>query len=239
VKTNCCRHGYLLTQFMSGRVNFRTDSYGGTAAKRVEIVLRIIKAIRAATSKDFCIGIKLNSADASIAGSIDETLEQIRLIKEAGIDFIEISGGTYEDPKMLEPDSSSMNADGTRKNVREAFFLEFSSIVRKTFPDIILMVTGSFRTRKGMEAALQSRACDLIGIGRPACILPRLPKEIIFNEENISDDDARLWLKPVPIPFWARLAPWKGVGAGIDTLYYTSHGIHVLGKGDKPVDNRL
>jgi hypothetical protein len=43
---------------------------------------------------------KFNSADARQADSVNETLEQIQLLVDAGIDFLEISGGTYEDPQV-------------------------------------------------------------------------------------------------------------------------------------------
>jgi 2,4-dienoyl-CoA reductase-like NADH-dependent reductase (Old Yellow Enzyme family) len=49
--------------------------------------------------KTFCIGIKLNSADHS-RSDFEDTMTQIRLISEANVDFLEISGGTYEDPTV-------------------------------------------------------------------------------------------------------------------------------------------
>lgn len=52
--------------------------------------LRIIHGIRKATNGEFCIGIKMNSVDASTWDSVSGILEQIMLIAEAGIDFIEI-----------------------------------------------------------------------------------------------------------------------------------------------------
>ncbi len=51
---------------------------------------------------------------------------------------------------------------------REAFFLDFAKIIREQFPDLVLMVTGGFRTRGAMEEAVATGACDLIGLARPA-----------------------------------------------------------------------
>lgn len=48
----------------------------------------------------FCIGIKLNSADHN-SGDFDATVRQIELLIEAGIDFLEVRGGSAEDPKVL------------------------------------------------------------------------------------------------------------------------------------------
>lgn len=47
----------------------------------------------------FCVGVKLNSADHS-AANLEDTMTQIRLLVEAGIDFLEVSGGTYENPRV-------------------------------------------------------------------------------------------------------------------------------------------
>lgn len=88
-------------------MNLRTDAYGGTALKRVSIVTEIIKKIRAATSPSFCIGIKLNSADHQAGENEDNIMDQIADIVNAGIDFIEISGGTYEKARVRLCYSSS------------------------------------------------------------------------------------------------------------------------------------
>lgn len=210
-------------------------------------MLRLIEKIRAETSKEFCIGIKLNSVDASGSESIDDTLEQIRLIVDAGIDFIEISGGTYESAMMMaepEPDAPEKSAPvAVKKSTaeRESFFLSFAQAVRAKFPKVVLIVSGGFRTRIGMEEALQSGGCDLIGIGRPAAVLPRLPKEIILNEE-VKDEDASVKLKPLPqskaAGYLEFLLPMKTVGAGMQSAYYAKQ-IQRIGNGLEPVDSRI
>lgn len=93
-------HGYLLAQFLSEKSNLRTDAYGGTPAKRAQIILEVVKAMREATPKGFCVGIKLNSADHQSPQEFSAAREQIKLIAAAGVDFIEISGGSYEDPTV-------------------------------------------------------------------------------------------------------------------------------------------
>lgn len=50
---------------------------------------------------DFPVSIKLNSADFQRGGfTEEESLDLIRVLSEAGMDLIEISGGTYEAPAM-------------------------------------------------------------------------------------------------------------------------------------------
>ncbi|KAB8293091.1 hypothetical protein EYC80_007450 [Monilinia laxa] len=228
-------HGYLLAQFLSPESNLRGDEFGGTAKKRAEIVVRTIHAIRQKTSKEFCIGIKMNSVDASSNESLADTMEQIQYIVDAGIDFIEISGGNYENPRMLG-ESTISEKPASSTSSRESFFLEFAKSVRERFPTVILMVTGGFRTRIGMEEALQSGGCDLIGIARPAAVIPKLPMEIILNKD-IPDEEANITLAPLSVPFLVRHSPIKQVGAGFQSMYYASQ-IQRLAKGLSPIDNR-
>lgn len=103
-----------------------------------------------------------------------------------------------------------------RTKSREAFFLEFAKAIRHKFTELPLMVTGGFRTRRGMEAAVAEGGCDMVGIGRPAISNPRLPSNIIFNKE-VSDDDARLYLKKVQIPWIAKMIS-PAVGAGAESV---------------------
>jgi 2,4-dienoyl-CoA reductase-like NADH-dependent reductase (Old Yellow Enzyme family) len=93
-------HGYLLSQFLSEKSNKRTDQYGGSPAGRAKIIVDVAKAIRAATPAGFCIGLKFNSADHQSPKELQECLEQMALIAEVGLDFLEVSGGSYENPTV-------------------------------------------------------------------------------------------------------------------------------------------
>ena len=236
----------MLAQFLSPQSNLRNDEFGGTAVKRAEVILRIIRRIREETSRDFCIGIKLNSVDAGSSESLTEVIEQIQLIVNCGIDFIEISGGTYENPRMMQepgsatkPQQMSTSTDVKESTLRrESFFLEFAQTIRKEFPSVVLMVTGGFRTRLGMEAALESRGCDLIGVARPAAVLPRLPKEIILNAKEVANEDATVRLAPLQVPLVIQYIPIKPLGGGYQSKYYAGQ-IQRMGKGLEPVDSRL
>jgi 2,4-dienoyl-CoA reductase-like NADH-dependent reductase (Old Yellow Enzyme family) len=242
-------HGYLIAQFLSPKTNLRTDEFGGNPGKRAEMVLRIIKGTRAATIPEFCVGIKMNSVDVSEQGDggLQVGLEQMGLIIDAGVDFIEISGGSYENPSMFRVDRSvpaigtgpaaSARVPKASTIAREAFFLDFAKTVRERYPTIPLMVTGGFRSRAGMEAALESGACDIIGIGRPAAVVPKLPKLVLLNKEVI-DAEAKIRLERVEMGWLMSKVPIKSLGAGAESTYYGGQ-IQRMGKGLQPVDTRL
>jgi len=93
-------HGYLLSQFLSTHSNKRTDEYGGSAVKRAKIVTDVINAVRSVVPANFCIGLKLNSVDHQSEAELRGCVEQLQSITKAGIDFLEISGGSYEDRQV-------------------------------------------------------------------------------------------------------------------------------------------
>jgi 2,4-dienoyl-CoA reductase-like NADH-dependent reductase (Old Yellow Enzyme family) len=187
--------------------------------------------VRAAVPKSFCVGIKLNSADHQHAKSLEETLEQISYIVDAGIDFLEISGGTYEDPQVsfrlaaysireltyCQMMQVKKQAPSAKTSAREAFFLDFAKAVRARFPDVKLMVTGGFRTRGGMEAALAENVCDIIGLGRPSIINQSFPKEVVLNDK-VSNQVAQMNLAPVALLWLLSWVPIKVLGAGAETV---------------------
>jgi hypothetical protein len=51
------------------------------------------------------------------------------------------------------------------------------------------VLTGSLHTRSLIHSSLETRTCDLVGIGRPSCIKPALPRQIVFNAD-IPDHEA-------------------------------------------------
>lgn len=174
-------HGYLINQFLSPHHNRRNDEWGGTPEKRRRFLLAVYAEIRRQVGTDFPVGIKLNSADFQHGGfTEEESLEVIRALANAGIDLIEISGGTYEAPAM----SGAMQEPKRASTVaREAYFLEFAEKVRTTVT-VPLMVTGGFRTAAGMNAALESGAMDIVGLGRLLAIDPDAPISLLQGRDS-------------------------------------------------------
>lgn len=174
-------HGYLVSQFLSPLHNIRTDEWGGSPVKRRRFVLAVYAEIRRHVGADFPVGIKLNSADFQRGGfSEEESIETIRALADAGIDLIEISGGTYEAPAMGGGMPESKKASTM---AREAYFLDFAEKVRASVK-VPLMVTGGFRTVAGMNAALRSGALDLVGLARLLAIDPDAPAALLQGRNS-------------------------------------------------------
>ncbi|KAF4335812.1 NADH oxidase [Fusarium beomiforme] len=214
-------HGFLLSQFMSSKSNERDDEFGGSADNRVELVLRIIRSIRKEVPESFCVGVKINSADFRDEKGMFDMLRQIELIQKEEIDYINLSGGSFEDPQMMSTGSSlKPSSTENRSSIREGFFLRTSQEIRKSFPELTLIVSGGFRSRIGINGAIDNSACDLIGVGRPAVKYPDLPTRIMFND-SISDTDARFDVEAAPGAGWLA-SKVRSVGAGAETKYWAS-----------------
>ncbi|KAI7766405.1 hypothetical protein LZL87_013675 [Fusarium oxysporum] len=221
-------HGYLLSQFLSPKTNHRTDEYGGSAVNRAKIVVDIIKAIRKAVPPSFTVGIKFNSVDHQSSQALEECLEQLRLITDAGIDFLEISGGSYEEPLgLVDPDKvRGVKKESTK--AREAFFLDFATAIRDQFPGLPLLVTGGFRSRKVIEDALASGSLDIVGLARPAMLDPSVPTNTLLNKSK-KDNEARAIAISIPTPWLLKKIGNYVIGAGYETAWY-GRKIKTLGK---------
>ncbi|MCA9579457.1 MAG: NADH:flavin oxidoreductase/NADH oxidase family protein [Myxococcales bacterium] len=171
-------HGYLVSQFLSPHHNRRDDAWGGTPEKRRRFVLEVYRAIRAAVGPAFPVSIKLNSADFQRGGfTEEESLATIVALADAGIDLVEISGGTYEAPAMTGKTEKKASTVA-----REAYFLDFAEKVRAAV-SVPLMVTGGFRTGGAMRAALESGAMDVVGLARLVAIEPDVAARLLRGEE--------------------------------------------------------
>ena len=214
-------HGYLVSQFLSPNSNVRTDQWGGSLSNRARFVLEVYREIRRQVGSDYPIAIKINSADFQRGGfSEEESLEVIRFLGNEGIDLIEISGGTYERPAMI---------NGNRKKStisREAYFLDYIEKARRLIKTP-LMLTGGFRSVSVMEKALEDDNLDVVGLARPFCLYPNLANQI-------SNGSVERFETPIPkigINFLDKLG-------GVELPWYELQ-IQRIGKGKSPKINLL
>ena len=182
-------HGYLLSEFLSPDVNTRTDEWGGSLENRARLLLEAIRTVRKAVGDKFPVALKLNSADFQKGGfTHEESVQVATWLNDEGLDLLEVSGGTYEQPKLVGLDNLTLNpdrAESLRESTvaREAYFLDYAKDIRAVFKNP-LMVTGGFRSRAGMDAALAADACDMIGLGRPLCVDTQIVNKLMDGSED-------------------------------------------------------
>ncbi|MEW6673565.1 MAG: NADH:flavin oxidoreductase [Thermodesulfobacteriota bacterium] len=163
-------HGYLLSQFLSPFYNKRTDSYGGNITNRSRIVLDILKTVRDRTDDRFAIMIKMNSDDFLENGlTVPEMLQAAKRLQQAGIDAVELSGGTRFSGK-LNPIRS-----GTIRPANEAFYKDAARAYKKSI-SVPLLLVGGIRSYEVAEALIRDGVADYISLCRPLIREPGLIK---------------------------------------------------------------
>lgn len=217
-------HGYLISQFLSPRSNQRSDDYGGSLENRARLLLDIIAEVRAEVGPEFPVAVKLNSADFQKGGfAFDDSMRVAQWLQDAGIDLIEISGGTYEQPKLLglegiEAPEPQQVAESTL--MREAYFVDFALAMRKHV-SVPLMVTGGFRQLAAMNNALNGGAADIIGIGRPMCVDTHAPKQLLSGLLELQRYETTVRLLPRWAEFAQKLPLLKTIsGFAVQYWYY-------------------
>lgn len=163
-------HGYLLSQFLSPFYNRRTDSYGGSLENRARIVLEVLGSVRKAVGNDYPVLIKINSQDYLDGGlTVEEMVEVCSLLEGAGIDAIEMSGGTVN--------------EGSRYKASRTLTLEFqedevyyreAAMKYKTKVHIPLILVGGIRSYSVADSLVKNDLADYIALSRPLIREPHL-----------------------------------------------------------------
>jgi len=230
-------HGYLLSQFLSPLANQRQDQWGGTLENRARALIETLRACKAEAGPGFGVSVKLNSADFQKGGfSHAESMAVLHMLNNEGLDFVEISGGNYEQPKMMDLDGLKPVFDDTERPAslsREAYFLDYAREVQKiaTMP---LMVTGGFRTRQAMNEALSNGEADLIGLGRPLCVDTDAPARLLTGQlEVLPAWEKTLRIGPGLLGPGSPIGLIKALnGFGMQGWFYTQ--LHRIAAGQQP-----
>ena len=231
-------HGYLLSQFLSPRSNQRDDNYGGSLENRARMLLEIVAAVRDATGPGFPIGVKLNSADFQQGGfAFEDSLQVARWLQDAGVDLLEVSGGTYEQPKLIgvegiEPVAEQAVKQTTR--AREAYFVDFALAMREQLT-IPVMVTGGLRRKDAMDQALSSASADMVGIGRPMCVMHDAAQRLLNGLAELPRYENTLSLLPPWLKFLNGIKLIQTL-ATFSTMYWFYGQIAAIGRTGKPDD---
>ena len=169
-------HGYLLSQFLSPLTNKRNDEWGGELANRARLLLEVIQRVRIACGTDFIVSVKLNSADFQRGGfDVEDAIQVVKWLNDSSLDFIELSGGSYEAPAMQGKSGDE------RTLAREAYFLTFAKRIAE-HSNIPVMTTGGVK-RLPVANEVLSSGMDLVGIASALAYDPALVNKWTVNED--------------------------------------------------------
>lgn len=213
-------HGFLLSQFLSPLLNKRDDKWGGSLRNRARLLLDVIDSVRNAVGPNFPVSVKLNSEDFQKGGfTLSECLSVVEWLNDKKIDLLEVTGGSYETPKMIgckRVSGKSFQTISDRTEKREAYFLSYAKIIRQV-AKMPILVTGGFRSAFGMKSAIENGDTDLIGIARPLVTDPELPKKLF--EDSINE-----------LPCYEHSLRWKPDHFGPNSKFFIFRLINIQGQ---------
>jgi 2,4-dienoyl-CoA reductase-like NADH-dependent reductase (Old Yellow Enzyme family)/thioredoxin reductase len=160
-------HGYLLSGFLSPKLNLRTDEFGGSLENRADIIVKLIQQIKRMVGDDFPVGVRI-SADDFIEGSIDlgESPRVAGILEEAGADVISVSAGSHE-TQHLSNDTMRMDEDFKRP---------LFEAVKKEL-NIPIIVGGGYRNPDSAEKIVADGVADFLGMARSFLADPDWPRK--------------------------------------------------------------
>jgi len=163
-------HSYLLSQFLSPYFNRRTDEYGGCVENRARIVLKIFEGIRSSLEDSVPILAKINSEDFLDGGlTVDDMLQVAKILEDAGIDAIELSGGTTDPVGDQNPVRV-----GTPLTKEEEVYYRDAARQYKEKIGVPLILVGGIRSYEVAEELIESGLADYVALCRPLIREPEL-----------------------------------------------------------------
>jgi 2,4-dienoyl-CoA reductase-like NADH-dependent reductase (Old Yellow Enzyme family) len=171
-------HGYLLSQFLSPLTNKRLDKWGGELANRARLLIEVIQRVRTICGTDFIVSVKLNSADFQRGGfDVEDAIQVVKWLNDTSLDFIELSGGSYEAPAMQGKSGDE------RTLAREAYFLTFAKQIAE-HSKIPVMTTGGVK-RLAVADEILANGMDLVGIASALAYDPALVNKWTVDEDLV------------------------------------------------------
>ena len=180
---------YLLGNFMSPRLNWRTDEYGGSLENRMRIVVEVLEAVRNAAGPDIAVGVRTSVAH-HIPGDpddydIEDSLPCMKFLDERGlVDYVSlITGSHWSFPQTIPP--MTMPRAGLADEAAQF----------KAALSVPVTVAGKIRTAAEAEAILASGQADGAVFGVAFIANPDLPARFA-SHAPLATPDASTFYTP-------------------------------------------
>ena len=199
-------HGYLLSEFLSPKLNRRKDAWGGSLEQRARFPRDVVRAVREAVPPRMAVLAKLNMADGVPGGFwVAESVAFARMLESDGhLDAIELTGGSsLENPMYLfrgeapihemaaafpQPIKGMFKLFGSRflpsYPYEEAYFLPYARQFREALR-MPLVLLGGISRRDTIERAM-AEGFDFVAMGRTLLREPDLINRYAKGEASDS-----------------------------------------------------
>jgi len=151
-------NGYLFQQFLTPRINKRTDRYGGSLENRVRLLRETLERLRNDVP-DLLPMVRLSATEFVDGGyTQEEIIEVARIMEKSGCVALDISGGSNESPQLskytIQPPSFP-----------RGFLAPYAKPIKQAVT-IPVFVAGRIIEAADAEAVLASGSADFISLGR-------------------------------------------------------------------------
>jgi len=170
-------HGYaMIGSFLSPFFNKRTDAYGGSQEARLKILLDVINLARSKVGRDFPLIVRIAGDERRTGGrTVQESQFIARILEEATIDALEVSGGTV--PTVMW---GVVAPSGTPLALNADFAADVKQVV-----DIPIICVGRINTPRIAEFVLETGKADMVSMGRAQICDPEMANKA--QAGNIDD----------------------------------------------------
>jgi len=165
-------HGYLIAQFLSPRMNRRTDAYGGTAERRWRFALDVVRATRDAVGESYPVLFRVSGDEYLPDGrAIGETCDLAQALVEAGVDALHVTAATPVNPEhQLEPMAAP-----------EAWRIGLAEAIKQAV-EVPVIGVGVIRSPATAERVLSDGQADYVAIGRGLIADPDWPRKAMGED---------------------------------------------------------
>ena len=190
-------HGYILTQFLSQKINKRSDQYGGNLENRSRLLFEIVDGIRKNCGPEFLLGVRLSPERFGM--QLDEIKEICQqFIRENKIDFLDISIWDYKKAPEEEQYQDTHLLD------------HFAEI---NFKKVKWTAAGNIRTGVDVRHVMDA-GVDFVTIGRAAVLHHDFPERVIndvdFNPVDLPVTPEYLRREGLSESFITYMRRWPG-----------------------------
>jgi 2,4-dienoyl-CoA reductase-like NADH-dependent reductase (Old Yellow Enzyme family)/thioredoxin reductase len=160
-------HGYLINQFISKFSNIREDAYGGDTTRRARFAVDTVREVRRRVGENFPISFKISAQEFVPGGlDVDESIEILKLLVEAGIDIVQVSAGNDATPEWIcQP-----------MFMKKACLADSAARIRKALR-IPVMSVGRINDPLVADDIIREGKADLVCMGRGLLADPEMPKK--------------------------------------------------------------
>jgi len=157
--------GYLISEFLSPRINLRKDAYGGDVKGRSRLAVEMVQEAKKQGGKDYPVILRLAASERLEGGiSPEDIVETCRLVGKAEVDAVDVVSGVAETMEWVVPSMYFPPACN----------VPLAEEIKKTLP-LPVMVGGRINDPSLAEEILEKGKADFVVMGRALLADPYFP----------------------------------------------------------------